>query len=316
MNGRNKLGGRWLALALLAGLTGPALGQEAKPMATVNGQPITKAEVEAVLKRQPPSAAPLTEAQRRQAQSEALDYLINETIMRQFLQRATAGKPPIAPYSAAVTKHVKELADGLAKKKQTLAEFLKETGQSEDELRASIVKEMQWEAYINENLSEGAVKKYYEAYKPFFDKVVVRASHILIRLPQTADETERRVARNRLVELRKQMVSGKLDFAEAARKYSDCTSKEQGGDLGFFPRKFVVLEPFARAAFALKVGEISGVVETDYGLHLIKVVDRSKGEPSNFEDVKAEVRRICMMEMGMAILGREHKAAKIVITPQ
>jgi parvulin-like peptidyl-prolyl isomerase len=316
MNGRNKMGGKWIVLALLAGLTSPASGQGEKPMATVNGQPIMKAEVEAILKRQPPSAAPLTEAQHRQAQSEALDYLINETIMRQFLKRAMAGKPPISPYSAAVTKHVKELADGLAKKNQTLAAFLKETGQSEDELRASIIKEMQWEAYINDNLSAEDVQKYYEAYKPFFDKVLVRARHILIRVPQSADETERRVARNRLLELRKQIVSGKLDFAEAAKKNSDCTSKEQGGDLNFFPRKFVVLEPFARAAFALKVGEISSVVETDYGLHLIKVEERTKGEPTQFEDVKAEVRRICMMEMGMTILEREHKAAKIVLTPQ
>jgi parvulin-like peptidyl-prolyl isomerase len=285
-------------------------------MATVNGQAISKAEVDAILKRQPPSAAPLTEAQRRQAESEALDYLINETIMRQFLQRQLAGKSPIALHSAEVTKHLKELEAGLAKNKQTLAEFLKEAGQTEDELRANIVKEILWETYINEHLSDAQVLKYYQEYKPFFDKVVVRASHILIRLPQSATPKEREAARSRLLALRKQIVSGEITFADAARKYSACSSKDQGGDLGFFPRKFVVLEPFAKAAFELKVGEMSGVVETDYGLHLIKVVDRSKGEPSKFEDVKKEVRRICMMEMGMVILGNEHKAAKIVIAPR
>jgi len=316
MNGRNKTGGNWIVLALLAGLTGPVFGQQEKPLATVNGQPITRGDVEAILKRQPPSAAPLTEEQQRQTQNAAIDYLIYEAVRKQFLQRAMAGKQPISPYSAAVTKHVKELADGLTKKGQTLAAFLKEAGQSEDELRASIIKEMQWEAYITENLSDGDVQKYYEANKPFFDKVLVRARHILIRVPQSADETERQVAQNRLLELRKQIVSGKLDFAEAAKKYSGCPTKEQGGDLGFFPRKGVVQEPFARSAFALKAGEVSGVVETDYGLHLIKVEERTKGEPSKFEDVKAEVRRFCMMEMGMAILEREHKAAKIVMSPQ
>jgi parvulin-like peptidyl-prolyl isomerase len=304
------------ALAVLAGLTGLASAQDEKPMATVNGQPITKDEVSAVLKRQPPSAAPLTEAQRRQAENEALDYLINETIMRQFLQRQLAGRSPIGLHSAELTKHLKELEAGLAKNKQTLAEFLKEAGQTEDELRANIVKEILWETYINEHLSDSQVQSYYEEYKPFFDKVVVRASHILIRIPQSATPAERQAARNKLLTLRKRIVSGEITFAEAAKKYSDCSTKDQGGDLGFFPRKFVVLEPFAKAAFAMKVGEVSGVVETDYGLHLIKVVDRSKGEPSKFEDVKKEVRRICMMEMGMTILGNEHKAAKIVITPR
>jgi parvulin-like peptidyl-prolyl isomerase len=312
MNGRSRT---WqaLAAAVLALGTGTALGQAAKPVAVVNGEAIPAADLDAVLKRQPPSPTPLSEAQRLQLKREALDFLINEVVMRQFLQRQHTPQAGLKPNSPEVNKQIAELEAGLKKKNSTLAQFLKESGQTEAELRASIAKEIQWEAYVSSRLTDADVQRYYEEYKPFFDKVVVKASHILLRVPEGAKDIDRQVARNKLMALRKDILAGKIDFAEAARKYSECPSKDNGGDLGFFPRKFVVQEPFSRAAFALKPGEISDVVETDYGVHLIKVVDRSPGEPSHFDQIKGEVRRICLMELGMDILAQEHKKAKIEI---
>jgi peptidyl-prolyl cis-trans isomerase C len=312
MNGRSKL---WqgLVAAILAMGAGTAVGQAVKPVAIVNGEAISAAELEAVLKQQPPSPTPLTEAQRLQLRREALDFLINDVLMRQFLQRQLAGKPGLKPNSLEVNKQIEELVGSLKKKGSTLAQYLKESSQTEAELRAGIVKDLQWQAYASSRLTDADVKRYYEEFKPFFDKVVVRASHILIRMPETAKDIDRQVARNKLMALRQDILAGKIDFAAAVKKYSDCSSKERDGDLGFFPRKFVVQEPFARAAFALKPGEISNVVETDYGMHLIKVVDRSPGEPSNFDHIKSEVRRICMMELSMDIVAQEHKKAKIEI---
>ena len=84
-------------------------------------------------------------------------------------------------------------------------------------------------------------------------------------------------------------------------------------DIGLFPRKFVVQETFAAAAFALKVGEVSDVVQTDYGLHLIKVTDRKQGEQSEFNKIKEEVQSICASEMWQAVLAEQRKAAKIEI---
>jgi parvulin-like peptidyl-prolyl isomerase len=307
--------GFWRSLAGVAALsvlTGPAFGQAPKPAAVVNGEPISAAEVDAILKQQPPSPMPLTEAQKREARKEAVDFMINELIMKQFLQRQFAGKSALAPNSPEVTKQLKELVADLAKKKQTLAQFLKDSGQTEAQVRANIVKELQWEAYVRERVSEAELKRYYEEFRPFFDKVVVKASHILVRLPEGAKDADRQMARTKLTALRTDILAGKIDFAEAAKKFSDCPTKANGGEVGFFPRKFVVLEPFAQAAFAMKVGDISGVVETDYGMHLIKVTDRSPGEKSDFEKIKDEVRKIYMMELGMKILAQEHQKAKIV----
>jgi peptidyl-prolyl cis-trans isomerase C len=313
MTRRQELRRGLAALAAFAVLAGTALGQAAKPMAVVNGQRIYRAEVDAILKRQPPSATPLTAAQQKQMQGVALDFLINDMLMKQFLQRQQVGKAPLGPQSPEVSKQLAEFDAGLKKKNNSLAQFLKETGQTENEVRASIVKELQWEAYVVGHLSDADIKKYYDENKVFFDKVMVRASHILIRVPAHAKPAEREAVRAKLLALRKEIVAGKLDFADAAKKYSECPTCKNGGDLGFFPRKGAVQEPFAKAAYALNKGQVSDVVETDYGLHLIKVVDRMPGEPSTYEKVKEDVRRMCVEEMGQNILIHEHKTATIQI---
>jgi parvulin-like peptidyl-prolyl isomerase len=313
MRARWELGRGVAAAVVLAALAGTSLGQAAKPLALVNGQPIYRAEVDAILKRQPPSATPLTEAQQKQMQGVALDFLINDMLMKQFLERQRVGKPPLSPHGPEVNKQLAEFDAALKKKNNSLAQFLKETGQTEEDVRASIVKELQWEAYVSEHLKDEDVKRYYDENKVFFDKVMVRASHILIRVPAAAKPAEREAARAKLLALRKEIVAGKIDFAEAAKKYSGCPTAPNGGDLSFFPRKGAVQEPFAKAAYALNKGEVSDVVETDYGLHLIKVTDRMPGEPSTFDKVKDDVRRMCVEEMGQDILVREHKAAKIQI---
>ena len=86
-----------------------------------------------------------------------------------------------------------------------------------------------------------------------------------------------------------------------------------GGDVGSFPRKFVVDENFARAAFALKPGEISGVVQTDFGLHLIKVTERKAGQPSDFSKIKEDVKEIYLDDMRLNILAQLRKEAKIEV---
>jgi peptidyl-prolyl cis-trans isomerase C len=173
---------------------------------------------------------------------------------------------------------------------------------------------LQWTGFVKDNLSEADVKRYYDENRDFFDQVSVKASHVVLRLAPNAPEGERQAARARLLALRQEIVSGKLDFAEAAKKNSQCPSAPNGGDLGYFPRKFAVQEPFARAAFALKVGDVSDVVQTDYGLHIIKVTDRRKdGQPSSYDKIKEEVREIAAEELRHDILARQRKASQIDI---
>ncbi len=313
MNGRRGCGRILGAVAALAVLAGPGRGQPAKPVAVVNGEPITMAEVDAILKRVPPSPTPLSEAQKKVMQREAVDFLVNDLVMKQCFRRVFAGKPGLAPNAPPVNKEIADLQAALSKKNLTMAQFLAECGQTEAQLRAEVARKLQWQAFLAAQFTDADLKKYYEHYKPFFDKVLVRASHILIRVAPDAKDVDRQAAKGKLLAIRQEIVGGKIAFADAAKKYSDCTSKKDGGDINFFPQKGAVLESFAEAAFALKVGEVSNVVETENGYHLIKITDRTAGEPTTFEKVRDDVRRICMMERENALLALELKKAKIQV---
>jgi peptidyl-prolyl cis-trans isomerase C len=266
------------------------------------------AEVESILKKAGPTATALTDAQRKQLQLEAVGMLIDDLLMESFLRK---NAPHVDP--AEVNKKFAELKDSLKHQGKSMEEFYKESGQNEMQVRTNLVNMLQWAAYVKEHLTEAEIKRYYDENRDFFDRVSVRASHIVLRAPAGQSAGEREQARAQLQALRQDIASGKLDFAEAAKKYSQCTSAPEGGDIGYFPRKLAVEEPFAKAAFALKVGEVSDVVETDYGLHLIKVTDRKPGQPADYNKVKDEVRELCIEEMRLAVLAQQRKSAHIEI---
>jgi peptidyl-prolyl cis-trans isomerase C len=280
----------------------------ARPAAVVNGEAIALAEVDAVLKLVPQPPAPPNEEQRRQMRRDALEMLIDDVLMRQFLSKW--GRP-VAPQE--VEQRMGELVQALKAQNHTLPEFLSDTAQTETHLRLDILKKLQWDDYINRNVNEAVLKRYYQENKDFYDQVKVKASHVLLRVSPRAPEAEAQAARTKLADLHRQIVAGQLDFAEAARKYSQCASASQGGDIGYFPRKWAVDEMIARTAFALKVGEVSDVIQTDYGYHLIKVTDRKPGQPSDYQKVKDEVRENYAMELWQNVLVQQRKAAQIEI---
>ncbi len=141
----------------------------------------------------------------------------------------------------------------------------------------------------------------------------MRVSHILLRPPPGASTADLDAARDKLRALRGEIVSGKLDFAAAAKLHSQCPSAPEGGDIGYFPRKGAVEEPFARAAFALGKGEVSDVVRTSYGLHLVKLTDRRSGPPAEFKKIEAKVRAYAGEEMLLQIVARERASAAVEI---
>ncbi len=103
--------------------------------------------------------------------------------------------------------------------------------------------------------------------------VRIRASHILIGLSPTADEKATAAAMEKILDIRRRLENGE-DFSALAKKYSEGPSAPKGGDLGYFGRGAMV-KPFEDEAFALETGEVGGVVRTRFGLHLIKVTDRT-----------------------------------------
>jgi peptidyl-prolyl cis-trans isomerase SurA len=117
----------------------------------------------------------------------------------------------------------------------------------------------------------------------------IRASHILIAFNNGKGVPDTAFAKAKLDTVLNALKSGE-DFGKVAMQYSDDTgSKQQGGDLNFFERRMMVKE-FDEAAFKLKVGEVSGVVRTNFGYHIIKVTDK-KPYPT-FEDDKENLKKI------------------------
>ncbi len=296
----------WAAVPRQASAQAGAVPAGSKVVAVVNGDPISQDALQAFMDQAGPFPLQMTEATQRQMRMQALGELIDTLLMDQFLRQNT---PTLSP--AEVEKEMAGIVEELKANKRTLEDLLRDTHQSEASLRQGVERLHRWTAYANSHIDEAQVQKYYADNKDFFDGVTVRVSHIALRLPLQASADEVAKAKVRLEALKADILAGKIDFAAAAKANSQCPSAPQGGDLDFIPRKWVVEEPFAKAAFALKVGEMSDIVRTDFGLHLIKVTDRKPPTPSDFNKIKDEVRTLCVEEYRQSLLGQLRQAANI-----
>jgi len=117
----------------------------------------------------------------------------------------------------------------------------------------------------------------------------VKARHILLRVDKDASFKDKSAARRKLADLRAKIVAG-ADFSEMAQKFSDDKgSAVRGGDLGAFMRGQMV-PPFEKAAFSLPVGQVSDIVETDFGFHLILVDEKRAAAKLRYEDVEDDLK--------------------------
>lgn len=169
-----------------------------------------------------------------------------------------------------------------------LEEVLESKGSNVDALKERIKRTIALSKYLRKEDSDDEKRKYFDENKSSFNGEQVKVSHILIdtRGIKTNEELEK--ARQKIENIKKE-IDGGADIAELAKKYSDCPSAEKGGDIGFFERRGSIVEPFAKVAFSMKVGEISEPVKTQFGYHIIKVTDKKKGKNVNYEDVKEKV---------------------------
>lgn len=137
---------------------------------------------------------------------------------------------------------------------------------------------------------EAEVEKWYRQHLDLFDiPEQVKASHILFRVAQDADPAVRQGKQKTAEKVLAEASSG-TNFAQLARQHSeDPGTATRGGDLGFFPRGTMVA-PFEQAAFALKPGETSGIVETPFGLHIIRVEQRIEARIKPPAEVAEEVK--------------------------
>ncbi len=293
---------------------GGALGQApglagSKPAASVNGEIITFAELDALLKQEGPMPVALPESVRKQQLQVALSALIDEVLLRQFLKQNT---PAIEPKELDARMH--DLVDSLRLQNKALADFCRERNQTPQQVKNSLAAALQWRLYASARINDQQVEKYYLENKDMFDKILVHAAEIMLHVPAQAGQNAREETKARLAQLREKIVKNEMDFALAAKQFSQGPTKDQGGDLDWFPHiKGVLPEPLLQTAFTLPPGQISDVLDSELGVHLLKVIERKPGEPSDFNKIKEEVRQLCIEEMQQQELQQLRQAAKIEI---
>jgi peptidyl-prolyl cis-trans isomerase C len=152
-----------------------------------------------------------------------------------------------------------------------------------DTMKKSMLQQYGLSKMLNKvTVSDEEIEEYYEKNKHLFKtNEMVKASHILVDTEEKANE------------VLEDLTDG-LSFEEAAQQYSSCPSKTAGGDLGQFGRGQMVKE-FEDAAFAMKKGEISDPVKTQFGYHIIKLIDHVPARDSELEEVKEDIRKNCVM---------------------
>ncbi len=144
----------------------------------------------------------------------------------------------------------------------------------------------------SEQVGADEIKAYYESnISKYGEPEQRRASHILIAVKRGAGDAEKASARERAAQILSQLRKSPGSFAELAKKNSgDPGSASQGGDLGFFSRGMMV-RPFEDAAFRLKPNQISDLVESDFGFHIIKITGVKAGKMKSFEAARLEIER-------------------------
>lgn len=140
-------------------------------------------------------------------------------------------------------------------------------------------------------VSDKETRAYYDGnLENFRQPEQVRASHILIKVDPGAEEEKKAEARTKIESVRAKLKKGE-DFGALAKEYSEGPSGPKGGDLGFFGRGQMV-KPFEDAAFTTKPGQVSDMVETRFGYHLIKVTDRKPEGTLSYAEVKDRLEQL------------------------
>ena len=261
-------------------------------VARVNGEAINGAELERAVKAlEGRAGGPVPADQRDRVFRGVLDDMIGYKLL---IQEAKARKiaVPDAEIEAQIAQirsqfpTQQQFEQALAAQKLTL-EDVREDARSE----MSVEKLVEGEIAAKIAVKPEAVNDFYQKNQDKFQQGPrVRASHILISFPQNADAAAKQQAKTKAEGILKDLKAGK-DFAAAAKESSqDPGSAVNGGDLGFF-EKGQMVPPFEQAAFALNPGEMSELVESQFGYHIIKVAEKQTQRVVPLDEAKGQIEQ-------------------------
>jgi peptidyl-prolyl cis-trans isomerase C len=264
-----------------------------KPWAKVNGIAITQREVDeatAILLPRASYHGNVAPEKIRELQKKALDNLIKEELFyREGLKKGY--KVPKSDIGKRVDEIIKKYPS-----KSAFKDALKKYGITEEDVRKKVGHMMladlllKEEVYKKAEITENQLLDYYEKNREKFQKPeAARLSHILIKVPPEASKEEKEKLKKKAENIYEKLKKGE-DFAKLAWDNSDDPSRVKGGDLGVVHRGR--LEPDVEGpAFALKKGEMSGIVPSLFGHHIFKALEKLPPQQLKFEEVKDKLKK-------------------------
>ena len=285
-------------------------------LARVNDEPVKKADFDLLLRNIELNNGPIPAERRDEILRKILDDLVTYTMLK---QEAKARNIEVADAEIEQQLAVmKQQAGNEALFKKALADrnMTEARLRSDARVQLSISKMMNAQVASAPAATDADVKVFYDKNPDKFTRgESVRASHILIRVSDKAPEEEKQKARARIDGVLKRAKAGE-DFAVLAREHSQDGSAAQGGDLNYVVKGQMV-QPFDQAAFALKPNEISGVVTTEFGYHIIKVVDHKAAGAVPLDEVAENVKKFLTeqkkQETAQAFINQVKQKSKIEV---
>ncbi len=228
----------------------------------------------------------------RQADENALKFLQAKTL-QQLIDRQLILAWLAENKQAATDQDVRlaqtELEKRLAAREITLADYVQRLGMPAEDLPRALRWQLSWQRFLDRYLSDKNLQNYFQTHRAEFDGTQVRVAHLLLK----ADGNDPGALSDALVrakDLQQTIKAGKATFAEAARQHSEAPSGKDGGDIGFISRREPMPESFSSQAFALKQGEVSDPVISQFGVHLIFCLEIRPGQ-KQWTDVRAALER-------------------------
>jgi peptidyl-prolyl cis-trans isomerase SurA len=263
--------------------------------AVVNGDPVTLSELEERAGfewRRVQSLRPGEE--RDQARAKALRNAFDQLVSERLLE-AEAKEQGVEAADAQVDAAVEDIKRKNHLDDEQLDRALQEQGLDRPTFRRQLKRDieafriLETKVKTRIKVTDEDVKSWYQAHpKEFAGEERVRVRHIFLPLPAGASPADEAAARAQGELVRDRLLGGE-DFAAVARQVSRGPSAAEGGDLGFLKRGTIQPE-LETAAFALKTKEISKVIKTAAGFHILQVVERSSAGPQPFDTVKEAIR--------------------------
>lgn len=290
-----------LFAALLLVAAGPA---PTEPIAEVNGRTLTQADLDAYLAvRGVPAKA--SRALRERAASEFVD----RELIRGFLSRNK-----VEPDPEQLALAVQRAKERLAAEGTTPEEALAAPGIDEARLQAEVALSLAWQKLASRSLADSQIREHFERHRRRLDGTRLRLAQVF--LPYEPGESVGAAPKTseRLSEIREQIAAGKSSFQDAAKKFSRSPTAETGGEVGWIGPRGDVPEPVAAAAYRLREGELSEVLPSKLGLHLVTVLETEPGELS-LEDVRPQIVEELSRDLWTQTVAAERETAKITLRP-